>query len=51
MKNIYTNRNLATAPKGTQLDVLEIKGDWVRVGWNQWCMKQYNGVRYLGELG
>lgn len=40
----------ATAPKGTLLDVLEVKGDWVRVGWNQWCMKQYNGVRYLGEL-
>ena len=30
------------------LDVLEVKGDWVRVGWNQWCMKQYNGMRYLG---
>jgi hypothetical protein len=38
----------ATAPKGTTLDVLEIKGDWVRVGWNQWCMSKYNGVRYLG---
>lgn len=38
----------ATAPKGTKLDVLEIKGDWVRVGWQQWCMSNYNGVRYLG---
>ena len=37
----------ATAPKGTALDVLEIKGDWVRVGWNQWCMSKYNGERYL----
>lgn len=37
----------ATAPKGTLLDVLEVKGDWVRVGWNQWCMKQENGVKYI----
>ena len=37
----------ATAPKGTLLDALEVKGDWVRVGWQQWCMSQYNGVRYL----
>ena len=38
----------ATAPKGTKLDVLEIRGDWVRVGWNQWALSRYNGVRYLG---
>ena len=37
----------ATAPKGTILDVLETQGDWVRVGWQQWCMSNYNGVRYL----
>jgi uncharacterized protein YgiM (DUF1202 family) len=37
----------ATAPKGTKLDVLEVKGDWVRVGWNQWALSKYNGVRYL----
>ena len=37
----------ATAPKGTKLDVLEIKGDWVRCGWNQWALSKYNGVRYL----
>jgi len=38
----------ATAPKGTLLDVLEIKGDWVRCGWNQWALSNYNGMRYLG---
>lgn len=38
----------ATAPKGTVLDVLETQGDWVRVGWNQWCLSKYNGVKYLG---
>jgi hypothetical protein len=37
----------ATAPKGTQLDVLEVVGDWVRVGWNQWCLSKYNGVKYI----
>jgi murein DD-endopeptidase MepM/ murein hydrolase activator NlpD len=37
----------ATAPKGTRLDVLEIKGDWIRCGWNQWCMSRQNGVDYL----
>jgi hypothetical protein len=37
----------ATAPKGTVLDVLETKGDWVRVGWQQWALSQLNGVRYL----
>jgi len=37
----------ATAQKGTRFEVLEIKGDWVRVGWNQWCMSNYNGMRYL----
>lgn len=38
----------ATAPKGTLLDMLEIKGDWIRCGWNQWALSVYNGVRYLG---
>jgi len=38
----------ATAPKGTRFEVLEIKGDWVRVGWNQWALSKYNGVMYLG---
>lgn len=37
----------ATAPKGTRFEVLEIQGDWVRVGWNQWCMSKQNGVDYL----
>jgi hypothetical protein len=39
----------ATAPKGAILDVLEVKGDWVRVGWNQWALSKYNGVRYIGD--
>ena len=36
-----------TAPLGATMDVLEVKGDWCRVGWNQWCMSNYNGMRYL----
>jgi hypothetical protein len=37
----------ATAPKGTRLDVLEVRGDWIRCGWNQWAMSKQNGVPYL----
>jgi len=37
----------ATAKKGTELDVLEVRGDWVRVGWNQWCISRLDGVEYL----
>ena len=48
-KGAGTNYSIwATAKKGTILDVLETQGDWVRVGWQQWCMSNYNGVRYLG---
>lgn len=37
----------ATAPKGTKFEVLEIKGDWIRVGWQQWVIAKQNGVDYL----
>ena len=47
-KGAGTNYGIwATAPKGTLLDVLEIKGDWVRVGWKQWCMARLDGDDYL----
>jgi len=37
----------ATAQKGTKFEVLEIKGDWIRVGWQQWVIAKQNGVDYL----
>jgi len=32
------------------MDVLEVKGDWCRVGWNQWVMNKYDGEDYLRAL-
>jgi len=36
-----------TAPVGIRFEVLEVKGDWVRVGWNQWVISRLGGVEYL----